>query len=101
MIDFEGGDHTSNNSISTCSYHSFYRGAKQKIVSFSFYGNPNSTQGKERKYFEGIQKNLKEMPKMYEDWVLRVYYDLEEDHYLMKDMCDMACNDPNIGQISH
>ena len=95
MVDYEGGDH-GNKSISTCSYHSFYRGAKQKIVSFSFYGNPNSTQGKERKYFQGIQLNLKEMPQMYEDWVLRVYYDLEKDHYLMKDMCDMACSNPNI-----
>ena len=95
MVDYEGGDH-GNKSISTCSYHSFYRGAKQKIVSFSFYGNPNSTQGKERKYFQGIQLNLAEMPKIYDDWVLRVYYDLEPDHHLMKDMCEMACSNPNI-----
>ena len=28
------------------------RGAGQKIIGFSFYGNPNSTKGKERKYFK-------------------------------------------------
>lgn len=37
---------------STCSSASYHRGAGQKIISFSFYGNPNSTKGKERKYFQ-------------------------------------------------
>lgn len=26
----------------------------------------------------------------------RVYYDLAEDHALMKDLCEAACNDPNL-----
>lgn len=95
MVTYEGGDY-GNKSISTCSFHSFHRGAKQKVVAFSFYGNPNSTQGKERKYFQGIMKNLKEMPIFYPDWTLRLYYDLEQDHPLMSDLCDLACNDPNI-----
>jgi len=95
MVTYEGGDH-GNSSISTCSQHSFHRGAKQKIVSFSFYGNPDSQQGKERKYFQGIKDNLKEMPIFYPDWTLRLYYDLEDQHPLMKELCDLACNDPNI-----
>ena len=95
MVTYEGGDH-GNKSISTCSHHSFPRGAKQKVVAFSFYGNPNSPQAKARKYFEGIKANLKELPEKYPDWVLRLYYDLPQDHYLMKDLCDLACNDPNI-----
>ena len=37
---------------STCSSASFQRGAGQKIISFSFYGSPNSKKGKERKYFQ-------------------------------------------------
>ena len=67
-----------------------------QIVSFSFYGNPDSQQGKERKYFQGIKDNLKEMPIFYPDWTLRLYYDLEDQHPLMKELCDLACNDPNI-----
>ena len=39
-------------SDSTCSRDSFRRGAGQKVIGFSFYGNPNSTKGKERKYFK-------------------------------------------------
>ena len=39
-------------SDSTCSEDSYRRGAGQKIIGFSFYGNPNSTKGKERKYFK-------------------------------------------------
>ena len=37
---------------STCSLASYARGPGQKVVGFSFYGNPNSTKGKERKYFQ-------------------------------------------------
>ena len=37
---------------STCSQESYARGPGQKVVGFSFYGNPNSTKGKERKYFQ-------------------------------------------------
>ena len=94
MVTFDGDK--ANNSISTCSIQSFYRGARQKVVAFSFYGNPNSVQVKERKYFEGIKANLKEMPKKYPDWILRLYYDLPKDHYLMKELCDLACHDSNI-----
>lgn len=89
-------DKNVNKSISTCAHHSFERGAKQKVVAFSFYGNPNSAQSKERKYFEGIRANLNELPKHYPDWTLRLYYDLPKDHYLMKELCDLACNDPNL-----
>merc|ERR1719330_1954302 len=32
--------------------------------------------------FEGIKANLKELPEKYPDWVLRLYYDLPEEHYL-------------------
>ena len=77
-------------------HNSFERGAKQKVVAFSFYGNPLSAQSKERKYFEGIRANLNELPKHYPDWTLRLYYDLPKDHYLMKELCDLACNDPNL-----
>ena len=69
-----------------------------QIVAFSFYGNPNSEQGKARKYFQGIKDNLKEVPIFYPDWTLRLYYDLEDSHPLMKELCDLACNDPNIGK---
>ena len=37
----------------------------QKIVSFSYYGDSNSDLVNQRKYFEGIETNLKLMPKYY------------------------------------
>lgn len=39
-------------SDSTCSKDTFLRGQGQKIIGFSFYGNPNSTKSKSRKYFQ-------------------------------------------------
>jgi hypothetical protein len=47
MVDYQGGDH-GNSSMSTCSFHSFYRGAKQKVMrkniflfSISSFNNAN------------------------------------------------------------
>jgi len=39
-------------SDSTCSSDTYLRGPGQKIIGFSFYGNPNSTKSKYRKYFQ-------------------------------------------------
>ena len=37
---------------STCSRDSYMRGPGQRTIGFSFYGDPKSAKGKERKYFE-------------------------------------------------
>ena len=84
--------HLENN---TCSQHSHDRGPKQKIIGFSFYaGHPS--RHKNRKYFQGIVDNLKQIPELYPNWVLRLYYDLEPDHPLMEMLCQLACNDSSI-----
>ena len=49
---FDGFSQLGSPSDSTCSADSYLRGAGQKIIGFSFYGNPYSTKGKERKYFK-------------------------------------------------
>ena len=45
---------------STCTLASYARGPGQKVVGFSFYGNPNSTKGKERKYFQ-VKESTKQI----------------------------------------
>ena len=71
------------------------RGAQQKIIGFSFYaGNPSLH--KDRKYFKGIEDNLKKIPEIYPSWILRLYYDIEPDNPLMEILCKLACNDANI-----
>ena len=96
---------------STCSKASFQRGAGQKVIGFSFYGNPNSTKSKERKYFQvksvqfiyrmtgfiqGIADNLELLPRHYPGWIIRVYYDLEPDDPELKLLCDLACSAPSL-----
>ena len=44
---------------------SFISSSTLKVIGFSFYGNPNSTKSKERKYFQGIEDNLALLPKHY------------------------------------
>ena len=93
---FAEEDSNAKESTSTCSHQSIARGPHQKVVAFSFYGNPNSTQVQERRYFKGIKANLNLIPKYYPGWVLRLYYDLPKDHFLMTELCDLACHDSNI-----
>ncbi|CAM6054796.1 unnamed protein product [Sphagnum tenellum] len=54
----------------TCSRDAFVRGAGQKVVAFSFYGDINATR-QEKGYFEGIMGNLELMPKIYPGWTMR------------------------------
>ena len=47
--------------------------------------------------FEGIADNLKQLPLAYNDsWVMRLYYDLENDHPLMRPLCDLACSNSHL-----
>ena len=49
----------------------FISSSTLKVIGFSFYGNPNSTKSKERKYFQGIEDNLALLPKHYPGWTIR------------------------------
>ncbi len=49
----------------TCGRDAYRRGAGQKIVGFSFYGDVNSSVAIEKGYFDGIVGNLKLMPVFY------------------------------------
>jgi hypothetical protein len=51
---------------------------------------------KKKGYFEGIIGNLELMPKYYPGWIMRLYYDLDKTDPVLKDLCKLACNDPNI-----
>ena len=82
----------------TCGWSAYQRGGHQKIVGFSFYGNSNSSVHNAKQYFIGIEENLEKMTELYgEDWVMRLYYDLEpSDQQLMGQLCELACVNNNI-----
>ena len=74
----------------------FSRGKGQKVVGFSFYGDLNSDHSKSKGYFEGIKGNLDLMPKYYPGWIMRVYFDLDPKHPVLKDLCDLACSNDQL-----
>ena len=80
----------------TCSYDAFLRGPNQKIISFSFYVNVETDRTKNKGYFDGIIGNLALMPKLYPGWTMRLYYDLDKQDSILKDLCNLACQDNNI-----
>ena len=76
-------------SDTTCGQDAFQRGSNQKIAGFSFYGNSSSNVHKARKYFGGIEENLRLVRSKYgADWSMRLYYDLSQSDELMGRLCE-------------
>ena len=81
----------------TCGRDAYRRGLHQKVAGFSFFGNRNSSIHQTKRYFEGIADNLKQLPQFYNDsWTMRLYYDLEDHHPLLKHLCDLACSNTHL-----
>ena len=51
---------------------------------------------KKKGYFEGIVGNLELIPKYYPGWIMRLYYDLDKNDPVLKDLCELACQDNNL-----
>ena len=84
-------------SDTTCGWEAYKRGANQKVAGFSFYGNTSSSVHKAKKYFEGIEENLRLVKSMYgDDWSMRLYYDLAQSDELMGRLCELACNNNHL-----
>jgi len=75
----------------TCSPRAYSRGNGQKIIGFSYYGDSRSAHHKSKKYFEGIQNNLNLLPKFYPGWIIRLYYDLDQDDPILPKLCGLSC----------
>jgi len=75
----------------TCSSDAYLRGVGQKVVSYSFYGDIHTSESKKKGYFEGIAGNLELMSTYYPGWVMRVYYDLDDNDPITQELCDLAC----------
>ena len=92
---FEHSDSISINET-TCSPDAFQRGGGQKIVGFSFYGDPSSTVGIQRGYFGGISENLQLIQIYYPNWIMRVYVHLDDSDPVFNALCRLACSNPNL-----
>jgi len=84
-------------SQTTCGQDAYQRGSNQKILAFSFYGNPKTKEQRRRKYFQGIERNLAEMGAVYgKAWTMRLYIDLELSSPVFKKLCSLACSNNNF-----
>lgn len=76
---------------SACSIYSDQRGLHQKVVSYSFYGNKNSS------YFKGIAINADLVAKMYPGWIMRTYHNIgPDDNEGTKYLCSLSCIHPHL-----
>ena len=68
----------------------------QKIVSFSYYGNPQEDLSQTRGYFKHIWTNLQAIKMFYPGWTMRVYHDIPKNDSRLAELCHIACNQPLI-----
>ncbi|XP_043200505.1 uncharacterized protein LOC122369664 [Amphibalanus amphitrite] len=80
-----------NGTRSSCGMTADIRGAKQNVISFSFYGNASSV------FFGGIEANLAKVPEIYPGWVVRVYNDINMSEPRQRELvCDVQCRYDNV-----
>ena len=86
-------------SRSMCSQESVQRGPNQKVIGYCHYHNPlEDREGKG--YFKGIEKNLKEIQKLYPDWTMRLYHEFPQDDPKMDQLCQWSCQYSQL-QLCH
>ena len=87
-----------NSNQSMCSLDSLQRGNNQKIIAYSLYGQPDSIRETRynKRYFDGVFSNYKEIEKHYPDWLMRLYFDFKPDDPRFQTLCNFACENPNL-----
>ena len=77
---------------STCSGDSWQRGNGQRVVAFTFFGDPKSVRHNTT-YFEGILANVAAISSFYDsDWSIRLYHDIAPDDPWSWELCKIACS---------
>lgn len=79
---------------SLCSDAASKRGKGQKVISYTYFGDPSSKHHKEKKYYEGISKNILAIKKYYKGWTMRIYHDFNLTHPHFRDLCKLSCSEP-------
>ncbi|XP_045605224.2 uncharacterized protein [Procambarus clarkii] len=77
---------------SLCSDWSTSRGAGQKVVSYTIYGDMNH-KGVYRQYYSAIEDRIKDVDKHYTGWILRLYHNISRsDLGAMGFICRLYCH---------
>ena len=77
---------------STCSDDSWHRGNGQRVVAFTFFGDPHLVRHNTT-YFEGILANVDAISSFYNsNWSIRLYHDIAPDDPWSVELCKIACS---------
>ncbi|XP_066989631.1 uncharacterized protein [Macrobrachium rosenbergii] len=80
--------------ISSCSDHATARGPKQKVVSYSYFGNTSDV-GLYNRYFSEMRNRALEIHRHYPGFVMRVYHNVgPEDEKGQREICQAFCDIP-------
>ncbi|XP_064091245.1 uncharacterized protein LOC135204922 [Macrobrachium nipponense] len=82
--------------ISSCSDHATARGSRQKVISYSYFGN-TSDLGLYNRYFSEIRNRALEIRQYYPGFVMRVYHSVgPDDEKGQREICRAFCDIPLI-----
>ncbi|CAL4092469.1 unnamed protein product, partial [Meganyctiphanes norvegica] len=86
--------------ISTCSNTATLRGPKQKVVSYTYYGDI-SNPGINNRYFSEIKNRAEEVARLYPGWVMRVYHNITTSNTQgQQQLCEVVCQQQHVDLCS-
>eukprot|EP00096_Caligus_rogercresseyi_P009478 TRINITY_DN3231_c0_g2_i2.p1 TRINITY_DN3231_c0_g2~~TRINITY_DN3231_c0_g2_i2.p1 ORF type:complete len:350 (-),score=10.10 TRINITY_DN3231_c0_g2_i2:110-1159(-) len=85
------------------------RGSGQRILSYSFFDDPHTSDTLNRNFFKGIKENLDGIREQYNShtfdlrgqkkgslFSMRVYFQLHSTSKNKKELCDLTCSEPQL-----
>ncbi len=82
---------------SNCDASATFRGAGQKVLAYSFYGDSSKSDRVRTHYLEQIQDRASEIASRYPGWLMRVYFSLDEkDTISQSAICDIWCTNQHV-----
>ena len=80
----------------SCFEQNSNRGSRQKVVAFTYFEGKTFDKS-QRNYLEGIEINLNAILQLLgSDWVMRLYYEVQESHSNLEHICQIACHNSNL-----
>ena len=92
-------EEVSQDAFDWCGPESSARGKHQKVITYSLYGNANSTSIFKR-YYSLLTNISLTAEKVYPGWIIRIYHNISESDEAYSQLCDVYCRSSNVDLCS-
>ena len=92
-------EEVSQDAFDWCGPESSARGKHQKVITYSLYGNANSTSIFKR-YYSLLRNISLTAEKVYPGFIIRIYHNISESDEAYSQLCDVYCRSSNVDLCS-